>query len=385
MVIRTSRSLVILALALALGTPGCLSPGGGTAPEDRVDGASDVDVSPDDCDDTALIEYRDDLAVHPGCSTEGLAYPAAVIPGYPCAAKAYPVVDEDPKRPIVLLVHGNSDGTGGWESFENPACDPAGSMQGQPMLAERLSAAGYRVYAVDMRSDRTPLTGADPDDCMGPTCNTAHSMDHGWGVPIVMRFFRAILEAYPDRQVSLVGHSFGVTVIRDALRRMDLVEGAPVWPRIDQVILLSGGNHGVSEACGYAECRVNTTMRGRAACQIGNRNAWSPNCWSHPLHGVAGAWEVPCADGDSAYGRSGVCDGHRVAYTTIVMSDLENGAQQDLCVSEQASMLHGADNRTIALTSFDESDYFLCGVLKNHFGSQRSVEAMAIILERLAQ
>jgi pimeloyl-ACP methyl ester carboxylesterase len=375
---------VASALLLLVPLAGCFSPGG-NAPPDAAGPDNGAMASPADCTDTTLVSYRDDLASHPGCSIEGLSFAPAQIPGYQCAAKAYPVMSDDPAKPIILLVHGNSDGVGGWEAFEDPSCDPRGATQGQPMLSERLVAAGYRVLAIDMRHDRTPLTGQDPDNCMGATCNVAHSMDHGWGVPLVMHFIRTVLTAYPDRQVSLIGHSFGVTVIRDALRRLYIRDGYAVWPRLKDVILLSGGNHGVSNACGFQECGVNTTMRGRAACQIGNRDAWQPNCWSLALNGSDGAWETPCADGDSAFARTGACGGNHVRYTTIVMSDLPDGAQQDLCVSEQASALKGADNRTIALTSYDESDYFLCGILKNHFGSQRSVEAMDLILARLAE
>jgi pimeloyl-ACP methyl ester carboxylesterase len=381
----TLAGLWLSAAAVCSSATGCFS----SSPGDD-DGAGtpdagiDPSVTPADCADTALVVYRDDLAAHPGCSTEGLAYTPATIPGYQCAAKAYPVTDEDTTKPIILLVHGNSDGTGGWEAFSDPSCDPPGAMQGQPMLAERLGAAGYRVYAVDMRSNRTQLTGSDPADCMGPTCNVAHTMDHGWGVPIVMHFIRSVAAAHPDRQLALIGHSFGVTVIRDALRRLDVNEHADLWPRIDEVILLSGGNHGVSMACGFSECGVNTTMRGRAACQIGNRDAWEPNCWSLPLSGPAGAWETPCADGDSAFGRTGACGGHAVQYTTIVISNDDAGTPQDICVSEQAAMLQGADNETLAGTSIDESDYFLCGVLETHFASQRSLEAMNLVLDRLA-
>src|SRR6185295_2092637 len=62
------------------------------------------------------IAYRDDMSSHPGCSTAGLSYPAADIPGYRCAAKAYPVT-EDTSKPIVLLIHGNSDSPLEWEKF----------------------------------------------------------------------------------------------------------------------------------------------------------------------------------------------------------------------------------------------------------------------------
>lgn len=380
------------AAAVALLSGGCFEPGGDGEATDAGGGGTGGDAgnepepsgpTPVDCTDDSLVDYRDDLAAHPGCTTDALAYEPADIAGYRCAAKAYPVDDEDASTPVVLLIHGNSDGTGGWESFEDPSCDPRGPMQGEPMLAERLSSTGFRVYAIDMRHDLTVRTGNDPDDCMGPGCNTAHSMDHGWSVPLVMHFVRSVLAAHPERQISLVGHSFGVTTIRDALRRLHVEEGEAVLERVDDVVLLSGGNHGVSTACGFAECGVNTTMRGRAACQIGNRDAWEPNCWSTSLNGPDGAWETPCSDGSSAFGEA-ACGGHSVEYTTIVMRDLPDGAQQDLCVSEQASMLKGADNRTIALTSYDESDYFLCGLLKNHFGSQRSLEAMQMIIAELS-
>lgn len=380
---RPRTPALALFAVLSIVTAACFAPGEDAAPPDAgpaPDG--NPTLSAEDCADTSLIVYRDDLAQHPGCSIEGLKYTPAEIPGYPCAAKAYLPAQDDAQKPIVLLVHGNSDGVGGWEAYMNPSCDPPGPMQGQPMLADRLVAAGYRVYAVDMRSDRTPLTGADPADCMGSTCNVAHTMDHGWGVPIVMSFVHAVLAANPGRSVVLIGHSFGATVIRDALRRLQLA-GTPAWARVQDVILLSGGNHGVSPACGFSECGTNTTMRGRAACQFGNRDAYQPNCFTRVLNGEDGVWEAPCADGVHAFGASDACGGHTVRWTTIVMSDLPDGAQQDQCVSEQSSALAGADNQTIALTSYDESDYFLCGVLKNHFGSQRSVEAMDRILARI--
>lgn len=377
------RTVIAGALLALVCSTGCFksSSSDGEQPDA---GEPDPTVTPADCADPTLISYRDDLDAHPGCSTEGLSYTPAAIPGYKCAAKAYPVTNEDTSRPVVLLVHGNSDGTGGWEAFTDPSCDPIGPMQGQPMLSERLGAAGYRVLAVDMRANRTQLTGSDPADCMGPTCNVAHTMDHGWGVPIVMHFIERVAAAYPNRHLAIVGHSFGATVIRDALRRLHVKKNAGLWSRIDDVILLSGGNHGVSTACGFGECGTNTTMRGRAACQIGNRDAWQPNCWSLPLNGSSGAWETPCADGDSAYGQTGVCGNHVIKYTTIVISDDSNGTPQDICVSEQAAMVKGGENLTVAGTSVDESDYFACGVLETHFASQRSLEAMNMVLARLA-
>lgn len=182
-----------------------------------------------------------------------------------------------------------------------------------------------------------------------------------------------------------MGHSFGATVVRDALRRLYLNERFDLWPRLSHVILLSGANHGVSRACGSATCGVNTTMRGRVACQSGDRDAWQPNCWSFPLNGPSGTWETPCGDGNSAFGRQGVCGGHRVRYITLAMQNLPDGTTKDLCVSEETARLAGAENLKLGPTSADESNYFVCGALRHHFGSQRSLEAMNLILSQLAR
>ncbi len=59
-------------------------------------------------------------AIHPGCTTDGLAYTPANIPGYRCAARQFefpPGVTEDTSKPIVILVHGNSDSPNGWMKF----------------------------------------------------------------------------------------------------------------------------------------------------------------------------------------------------------------------------------------------------------------------------
>ncbi|MBO6935920.1 MAG: alpha/beta fold hydrolase [Deltaproteobacteria bacterium] len=319
------------------------------------------------------ISYRA-LATHPGCTTDGLSYEPASIAGYQCAAKAYPVSGEDTSKPIVLLIHGNSDTPGVWESFTASGCDTAGATEGVPMLAENLASRGFRVLAIDMRHDQV----TDPADD-NERYNAAKNMDHGWGVPIAQHFIRSVLEAYPGRKISLVGHSFGVTVIRDALRRLDVNEGYDVWPRIEDVVLLAGGNHGVSS---YGLCAANETMRGEVTCEMGNRDAFAPTPFLGQLNGPSGAWETPCADGLTAYGRD-VCGGNAVDYTTIVMQDIPDGTQQDLFVSEASSRLAGADNRLIGLNDFDETNYFFCGLLKNHFGPARALAGISVILEKL--
>ena len=82
----------------------------------------------------------------------------ATIPGYKCAAKAYPLVNEDAKKPIVLLMHGNSSTPADWEKF------PADKADALPMLADRLSAQGFRVLAVDFRYDKVDDPAGEQQD-----------------------------------------------------------------------------------------------------------------------------------------------------------------------------------------------------------------------------
>lgn len=345
------------ALAAALAASGCFS---SIAPPGDGDGSG---WSIDDA-----IAYRDDLASHPGCTTAGLAYPAAVIPGYRCAAKAYPFpagVTEKTSAPIVILVHGNSDSPDEWERFED----------GAPMLAERLAAAGIRTLAVDLRIDKV-------DDPQGnnDTENAARNVDHGWAVPLVEHLIASVLAAYPERHISLVGFSLGVTTVRDALRRLHAAGEVTLWPRIDDVLLLAGANHGVSSFARL--CGKNPTMRGEVACQMGSRDNYSPTDFQLALSGDHGAYETPCSDGATAYGDD-ACAGHTVHYTTVVMRDIANGSYQDEFVSQASARLEGADNRTVELDDTDESGYFFGGLLKNHYGACRSEAALAIAMEVL--
>lgn len=320
------------------------------------------------------ITYRD-LATHPGCTTEGVTYELASIPGYTCAARAYPQPAEDVTKPIVLLIHGNSDRPTVWDTFSTDSCETEGATEGVDMLSERLLAAGFQIIAVDMRHDMVDDPADDND-----RFNAAKNMDHGWGVPIVQHFIHSVMEANPDRKISIVAHSFGVTVTRDALRRLFINDGYPVWEHLEDLVLLAGGNHGVSS---YRLCDVNMTMRGRVTCEMGSREAFTPTDFMKALNGPDGLFETPCADGESAYGQTGVCGGNAVDYTTIVMQDIEDGTQQDLFVSEASSRLAGANNQLIGLNDFDESNYFFCGFLKNHFGPARALAGLSIILDEL--
>lgn len=366
------RNLIILTAILSLAA--CRGRGGSAAHDCDAGAAQSDGATAEPQAGDGIDTYLDDLGSHPGCSIAGLAYEPASIPGYTCAARAWIPAAEDESLPIVLLVHGNSDTPAVWQAFHSDACDPRGDAQDVPMLAERLVERGYRVYAVDLRTDLV-------DDCAddNTTCNAARNMDHGWGVPIAQHFVRAVIEANPGRRVSLVGHSFGVTTIRDALRRLWVNEGFDVWSAVQDVVLLAGGNHGVSS---YPLCATNPTRRGRVACEMGNRAAYRPTPFLEPLNGPGGAYETPCADGDRAFGIAGSCD-HAVEYTTIVMQDTEEGTQQDQFVSEASSALAGAENLTIGLLDFDRSDYFFCGLFKDHYGPARNAIAIDLVLSRL--
>ncbi|GAC1547367.1 MAG: hypothetical protein NVS3B10_11230 [Polyangiales bacterium] len=368
-----------LVCLLALAATSCLasssSDGGGTkgAPDSGAPASTAGDPTKNTLNEDT-IQYRE-LAGHPGCTVDGLEaravtpYTAAKIPGYQCAAKEYPMgaTPEDKSKPIVLLVHGNSSTPADYEKY------PADT--GTPMLSERLVAAGFHTFAVDMRFDKTD----DPtgDNAKG---NAAHNIDHGWGVPIVQHFVESMMAAYPGRQFEIVSFSLGPTVVRDALRRSHK-KGTHVFERIDGLVYVSGANHGVSSF--RALCASNPTMRGRVACEMGDRTAYVMTDFHKPLNGPDGAFETPCLDGDSAYGQTGVCGKHKVKYTTVVMQDISQGTFQDEFVSEASAALKGADNKTVSLADTDPTGYFLKGLFKSHYGPLRSEAGLKIILGAL--
>jgi len=364
-----------LALLTALALVSCVETGGKDVDDPDTDTDTDTDTDSTLPDVSDAIPYRDDLSAHPGCSVEGLSYTPASLPSYPCAAREFTVEEEDTTKPIILLIHGNSDAPSSWQSFDSEGACEAGATEGIDMLAERLSGYGCRVLAADMRYDLVDDPAGNND-----TENAAKNMDHGWGVPIVQRFIHAVLDAEPDRQIVIIGFSFGVTVARDAVRRLAINDEVDIFPRINDMILLAGANHGVSSS---ALCGVNPTMRGQVTCEMGDRAAYSPTAFMTPLNGPEGAFEAPCSDGETAFGRP-ICGGHSVQTTTIVMQDAGAGEQQDLFVSEASARLEGADNQTIGLNDFDESNYFFCGLFKNHYGAARSTAAVEIVLDRLA-
>ncbi len=309
------------------------------------------------------LRYRS-LENHPGCSVEGLAYAPAVIPGYRCAAKEYASAD-DPSLPIVVLVHGNSDSPANFERFGD----------GIDQLAERLSAAGARTYAVDFRVDLVDDPAGNND-----TENAARNIDHGWATPILQSMLKAIMLAEPDREIAVIGFSLGATVIRDSYRRLHLDPEVNPWPQTRELILLAGANHGVSSC---ALCGANTTMRGQVACEMGCRDNFSTTPFLSALNGPEGEWETPCLQDDGAYGQVGICESAELRYTTVVMKDIDDGTYQDQFVSVNSAALRGADNQLIELSDVDESGYFFNGLFKNHYGSARSKKAIDLVVDRV--
>jgi MFS transporter, SHS family, lactate transporter len=369
----------------ATASTGCMvsnisyGPEGGAASNDPNDkgGSPPVTVEGDDPsknpDNVDTLTYRD-INNHPGCSTAGLetrkalSYTAANIPGYKCAAKAYPMPKgDDPKKPIILLVHGNSSTPADYEKF------PVDT--GTPQLADRLSEAGYRVLAVDFRHDLTDDPKGNND-----TENAGQNFDHGWAVPILEHFIDSVMTAWPEQKISVVGFSVAPTVIRDSLRRLHRANKKP-FERIDNLVYVAGSHHGVSTF--RKLCGSNPTMRGKIACELGDRTSYQTTEFHKPLNGPNGDWETPCLDGETAYGQKGVCGGNKVKYTTIVMKDVKEGTYQDEFVSEGSSKLKGARNLTVELTDNDTSGYFYNGLFKNHYGALRSDAALKILVPTL--
>ena len=377
------------------------------------------------------------LTNHPGCSTENLYYnkenrdgstpyvdgnidgkwntaaeqkatdhvdgDMARITGYDCAAKQYTQPDEDTSKPIVILVHGNSTRPHSWEKFllppntaivsaENVTVTPDTTARTQ--LAERLISERYQVVAVDFRTD---LWNTAEPISNNTEYNAAGNIDHGWSTPILQSLIKAVMKNNPNRKVALVGHSLGVTVVRDALRRLYVehtkgLEGAiNPFPQVSHVVLGSGANHGVATYDSpYLLCSgKNKTMRGTIVCEMGSRSNYVQTYFHKPLNGPRDLFATPCADGDYAFGRTGQCGGNVVKYFSITMTDIQQGSNyQDLYVSEAASRIDMPGcvvNKLTTRSDYDTSGYFLKGGIANHFGSVRSEAGLNLVMDYLAQ
>jgi hypothetical protein len=328
----------------------------------------------------------------------------ATLAGYPCAAKQYTQANPDTSKPIIILVHGNSTRPHTWEKFLLPPGTAINSsvekVQFSPdtaartQLAESLVAARYEVVAVDFRTDL--VSTMDPTG-NNSTENAAGNIDHGWATPILQSLVKAVMKNNPDRKVALVGHSLGVTVVRDAVRRLYVehtkgVEGAiNPFPQLSHVILGSGANHGVATYDSpYLLCgNGNKSMRGTIVCEMGSRSNYVQTYFHKPLNGPRDLFATPCADGDYAFGKTGQCGGNVVKYYALTMTDVQQGANyQDLYVSESASRIDMPGcvvNKLTTLNDYDTSGYFAQGFIANHFGSLRSEAGLKLTMEYLAQ
>jgi pimeloyl-ACP methyl ester carboxylesterase len=334
----------------------------------------------------------DDLATHPGCTTTGIgtrlaidgtpaSYTPAVINGgaFKCSAKDYGTPSpDDPTKPIIVLVHGNSSTPNDWEAYSG---DPAKT----PMIAETLVGDGYHVYASDVRFDQVPVD---------KTNNPAQNYDHGWAVPIVQSLLENLFEQYPPpRMFNIAAFSIGPTVVRDALRRM-FKKCLNPFSRIHALHYASGGHHGVSTYtmdCVSETNPANSTMAGLAACQLGDRAEYTLTPFEAPLNGAQmdiASYDTPCSDGNTAYGLTGVCGGNTVVYTTVVFADQPNGTLLDEFVSQKSAALVGANNMTVTQPepgsctgsgmSMMCTGYFLYPDFEYHYGAIRSAQGIMI-------
>jgi hypothetical protein len=252
---------------------------------------------------------------------------------------------------------------------------------------------GHRVVSFDARTDLVAtLDDFNPDTSTG---NPFLNIDHGWAVPMFQRLVKELMTENGDRTFSIVGHSLGVTVVRDALRRLYVEwkneEAGAVNPyaQLEDVVLLSGANHGVADGSvicdGFPE-----QMRGTVTCEMGDRATFEPTYFTRRLNGPEDLFSAPCADGSYAFGERDQCEGNAVEYTTVTMEDLPEGELQDEFVSEASSQLDLApcvENELIGLDAFDSSGYFFTGApgfIANHFGSARADAGMQLVMDKLA-
>ncbi len=340
----------------------------------------------------------------PNAATGFIDGDKAKIEGYPCAAKEYTQNSEDSSKPIVILVHGNSTRPHTWEKFlltpGTPVNTATENVQftadstSRDQLAEKLIAQRFRVIAVDFRTD--VVTSIDPS-ANASTQNSSGNIDHGWATPILQSLVKAVMRNNPNRKVALVGHSLGVTVARDAVRRL-YVEwssgrsgGINPFPQLSHVILGSGANHGVStyDTQPNSLCAANDTMRGTIVCEMGSRSNYVQTYFHKPLNGPRDLFATPCADGDYAFGKTGQCGNNVVKYYTLTMTDKTKGTNyQDFYVSEAASRIEmdGCVTNTLTtLNDYDTSGYFVNGFIANHFGSMRSNAGVDLTLRYLAE
>jgi len=131
------------------------------------------------------------------------------------------------QRTPVIFVHGNND-----TPFPT-ACNPYGNMQ---RLAQYLAEKGYatsELWGLGYQGDQCDLF-ADP------TIRSSAAHTAGANVDDLRRFVQAVLAYTGASQVSLVGHSLGVVVVREWLRQ------DPASLRsVHRIVAIDGPNHGI--------------------------------------------------------------------------------------------------------------------------------------------
>ena len=163
-------------------------------------------------------------AMHPGCSIDGLSYTPASIPGYACAAREFPFPDgttEDTTKPIVILVHGNSESPTGWMKFLHP--DPSSLMfPGRHRRARSARRAAARARLPHDRGRHAHRSDRRPEQPRGQG-HRQHAEELRPRLDGAAP--RGADQARRDREpgspaLAVVGFSLGATTVRDALRRL---------------------------------------------------------------------------------------------------------------------------------------------------------------------
>jgi len=130
-------------------------------------------------------------------------------------------------RTPVILVHGNND------TPYATACNPYGRIQA---LAQFLADNGYstsELWGLGYQGDQCDLL-ADQ------TIRSSQAHTSAANVPDLRNFAKAVLKYTRARQIDLVGHSLGVTIIREWLRQDPLMR-----LRVRRIVAIDGPNHGI--------------------------------------------------------------------------------------------------------------------------------------------
>jgi hypothetical protein len=136
-------------------------------------------------------------------------------------------------------------------------------------------------------------------------------------------------------------------------------------------------------------------MAGLITCQMGDRTNFVITPFMTPLNGAQqdiSSFDTPCADGNTAYGLTGVCGCNKVVYSTVVFADPETGPLLDEFVSQKSAALVGADNMSVtepepgtcpAGSTTNCQGYFFYPNFKYHFGAVRGAQGVQMAVTAL--